>query len=109
MKSLYAPKAVVLLIIVNLATILAVLLLKNNLPPVVPLLYGLPQDEAQLVPNYALTVPAAISLVLTIANSLLSLTTKSQFIPKMLLGTSATITILSTITTLQIIRLVGSF
>jgi hypothetical protein len=93
---------------INLILIVAVLVLKNNLPPQVPLLYGLAEGEEQLVPRILLTLPSLAAIIITSINFGLSFLVKDAFIKKILLATPIVVTFLATITCLKIIFLVGS-
>jgi len=93
----------------NLLFILLVVLLKNNLPPQVPLLYGLPEGEEQLVPRLLLILPNTLAIGITLINIGLTFVTKDLFMRKLLLVVPVVVTFLAVITTLKILFLVGSF
>ncbi|MEK7526081.1 MAG: hypothetical protein AAB546_01220 [Patescibacteria group bacterium] len=102
-------KTLISFLIINLLGILAVLIIQNKLPPVVPLLYGLPKGEDQLVPKIFLTVPFAVSEIITLINIILIKTLKESFSQKALLYITVAICSLSFITVLKISLLIGSF
>lgn len=96
-------------IALNLVVLILTILVQNNLPPVVPLFYGLPTGEEELSQKIFLTIPSLISLLIIFANVVLIKYTKDSFLPKVLLGLIIGSTILGAITTIKIIFLVGSF
>ena len=81
----------------------------NILPPVVPLLYGHPEGQAQLVPKLALLVAPAAAMTITIINATLTVLMKNEFLQKILVISAFLISVLSAITVLKIIFLVSSF
>jgi len=95
---------------VNLLVIILVFLIrKNYLPPEVPLYYGLPEGEAQLVPSINLIFPSVLALILISLNILITSLIKDDFLKKTLSTASLVATFFSIITTIKIIFLVGSF
>ena len=86
-----------------------VLVLLRKLPPVVPLFYGLPVSEDQLVKTPFLILPSLIALLLIFLNSLLTFLLKDDFLKKVLIVASLGISFFAVITTLKIIFLVGNF
>jgi len=94
--------------IVNIIIIILVFVLGGFLPPEVPLLYGLPEGQDQLVSTYYLAIPALVSLIITIVNLILSSIVNDDLSKKALILISLVITLFSTITTIKIIFLVGS-
>lgn len=96
-------------ILVNLASIAIILSLKNHLPPVVPLLYGLPVSTTELVPNTFLIIPPIVTAVLALINFSLTKTLRDIFLQKIFSGLNITLTTLSIITVIKIALLVGSF
>ncbi len=97
------------ILIVNIAVIIAIALLASSIPPIVPLFYGLAHGEDQLVPQSFLLLPPAIAALITVINASISIVTNDQFIKRVLTGTTFAATILSTITIIKIILLVGKF
>jgi len=81
--------------------------LKNRLPPVVPLLFGKPQGEEQLVPKLYLTAPPLTSSIIALINTALIKSITNHFLKYVLLGLMLTATVLSTITVIKIVLLVG--
>ncbi len=96
-------------LILNLVIAVLVLVLRGMLPPVVPLFYGLPTGEEQLVSNYFLTIPSLIALFLTTINAFITKFFKDTFTHKVLIGLTVAITLLASITTIKIFFLVASF
>ncbi|MEK7498033.1 MAG: hypothetical protein AAB656_03890 [Patescibacteria group bacterium] len=94
---------------VNFVVLLLVIVLQNNLPPVVPLYYGLPTGEEELAKKIFLTVPSLVSILIILVNVVFMKRAKDSFLPKVLLGLIIGSTILGAITTIKIILLVGSF
>jgi hypothetical protein len=96
--------------VINVAVIGFILLIrKNHLPPVVPLYYGLPEGESQIVPVVNLTFPSIIALVIIAINTLITSLLKDDFLKKTLIIASLAATFFSVITIIKIAFLVGSF
>ncbi len=93
----------------NLLNVIAVLLMKNNLPPQVPLFYGFTESEQQLTTSFGLLIPGVFSFLLTLGNVIFSIFIKNNYLKKILSITSFTISLLSLITVIKIIFLVGFF
>ncbi|HJY98278.1 MAG TPA: hypothetical protein VJ227_01035 [Patescibacteria group bacterium] len=93
----------------NLLTVVVYFAASNFLPPVAPLLYGHPEGEAQLVPKLGLLLAPATAFLITLINVFLALLVKSDFLQKILVVSALLISLLTTITVLRIIFLVGSF
>jgi hypothetical protein len=85
------------------------LLALSNLPPQVPLFYGLPETEERLAPSWMLVVPSLASFLILLVNASLSLFIEEEFAKKVLVASSFSVALFSAITTLKIISLVGSF
>lgn len=101
-------KEVAVALVVNLLVITFILFSQNSLPPKVPLFYGRPYGGEQLAPQYFLVIPPIAAIVIALINSTIIVFLKSDFLQKVLLVTVYTITLLSTITVLKIISLVGA-
>lgn len=93
----------------NILIIGFVLFSGSKLPPQVPLLYGRAVSDEQLVDKTLLVLPAVSAALVTVINALLSFITTDQFIRRILIGTSVVSALLSVITTVRIMLLVGSF
>lgn len=93
----------------SLGTIALTLFLQKSLPPEVPLFYGLPRTEEQLVPSLSLIIPSLASIAIIVVNLLISQFLKDDYLRKVLVLVGVTGVFFATITTLKIIFLVGSF
>lgn len=96
-------------IIINLITGVLILLVRNNLPPEVPLFYGLAEGESQLTSPIGLLLPSAFSLFIISAHATLSFFWKDDFLRQTLILAGFAVTIFSVIATVKTILLVGSF
>ncbi len=90
-------------------SILLILITKSLLPPLVPLFYGKPAGESQLVPTLALLIAPAVSILITLINTLLASFTKEDFLKKILTVSSFFVSLLISLTVFKIIFLVGFF
>ena len=95
-------------IVVSIFLTVVIFFLQESLPPVVPLLYGLPSGKEQLVPRLFIGLPLVVSSLVAIINLSLSRLTKDIFLKKIFVGLTVATTILATITTIKIFFLVGS-
>jgi hypothetical protein len=102
-------KISIFVLLINTLIIALILYLRKSLPPVVPLYYGKPAGEEQLGSSLSLLLPPAISIILTIINSIFAKLTSDPFLQQVLIGLTIVVSVLSTITVLKIIFLVGSF
>lgn len=93
---------------INLIFILFGLASTFILPPEIPLFYGLPKNSAQLAKSLYIIIPAAVSMVITIVNAVISINIESQYLKRTMAFASLSVTILSVIATYKIIFLVGS-
>jgi hypothetical protein len=96
-------------IIVDLVTALLIFILKNNLPPLVPLLYGRPAGEAELTVTAGLFIAPGVGFIITFLNLFISLWVKDNFLKKILAISSIVISALMAITIVKIVFLVGFF
>jgi hypothetical protein len=96
-------------IILNLVLIVCIFVLKQFLPPVVPLFYGLPSGAEQLVPVVELLVAPAIGLVVTILNVVICNNVDDLFLKRTFIISSVFVSILLAITVVKVIFLVGFF
>lgn len=92
-----------------IAAIIAVVILLKWLPPQVPLYYGLPEGEAQLAPALGLILPSLVALAVLTVNVTACFFIEDDFLKKALILTAIGVTFFTTITTIKIIFLVGSF
>ena len=109
MRPTSVQKISLLCITINLLLIATIFLLRKNLPPLIPLFYGLPVSQSQLSPLWGLAIPESVAIGLIVINEIISKLTKDTFLEKILLSLSVAVTVLSTITVLKIIFLIGSF
>ena len=96
-------------VIINVVAILAVIILKSFLPPLVPLFYGRPAGEAQLTNTIGLLIAPAAAFLLTMLNLSISFWVKDEFLKKILAISALVISVLTAITIVKIISLVGFF
>lgn len=94
--------------VLNLIIILFVIFSQNNIPPVVPLFYGMPYGKEQLADKILLVLPPLIAIGVTVISSLLVKILKDDFLQKVLLVAMYTATLLSIITVVKVISLVSS-
>ena len=85
-------------LILSILNILIVLVSQNNLPPEVPLFYGLARGQEQLASAIKLTLPAIISIFIIIINFILTTFTKNRFLQQALILTGFAVSFLSLIT-----------
>jgi len=102
-------RVILISVFLNIASILFVITAQRKLPPELPLFYGLAEGEEQLAKAFLLTLPALVSLGMTCLNSVISFFWENEFLREVLILTSLGITILSTIATIKIAFLIGSF
>lgn len=108
-KESWLIKLFVFSITISCVSVAAVFILRKHLPPEVPLFYGQPQDERQLTHTLGLVIPSLSAILINVVNLLISLSLKNDFLKKALIISGFAISLLSIITTVQIIVLVGSF
>lgn len=102
-------RPLLVMMILNLLTIVAVFLFLRKIPPYAPLFYGLPAGENQLVPSFLLIIPSLISLLIIIINSLITFFLKDNFLKRVLIIGAIGVSIFTLITTFKIIYLIGYF
>ena len=100
-------KEIILCLIINLIMILLATLSIIILPPEIPLLYGLPEGEEQLVSNWAITVPNLAALVIMFINSIFAIYTKDEYIKKIIVIAGFVVSFFAIITVIKIFFLVG--
>lgn len=96
-------------IVTNVIVILGVLLLKKYIPPEIPLYYGLPEGNNQIATAEELIIPSMAALVIILINISIASVIQNEYLKRALIIVSLVITLLSLITTLEIVFLVGSF
>lgn len=97
-------------LIISVLTLIAIVVLikANILPPEVPMLYGSPEGDAQLVNNWFLVIVPTVSLLFLFINTALVYFTKDEFLKKSLSVASLLLALMATVTTIKIIFLVGN-
>jgi hypothetical protein len=108
-KNLPYKNCIYFSIAINLLSAILILVLKGLLPPVVPFFYGLPDGIEQLVPSLGLIIAPAIGLVITAINIFLCRIIHEVFLKKVLIISTAFISLLLVITNIKIVLLVGFF
>lgn len=93
----------------NIVAILIFVLLKGFLPPIVPLLYGRPSGEGQLLPVLELLIAPSLSICLIVINGIIANITADSFSKKLLASSAFMVSLLTTITLIKVIFLVGFF
>lgn len=96
-------------IAINVAVAVFIWLLSSFLPPVVPLLYGKPTGEGQLVPTLWLMTGPAVSVLVTFINTFLAAMLKNLYAKKIVIISAFLVSLLTTVTVVKIILLVGFF
>ncbi len=109
-EKLYFRQFLILCLIINIivATSVGALSYFKVLPPQVPLFYGSPEGEDQLAANWMLIIPSVCAILFLIINSAISYFMKDEFLKKTLTASVFIATLLSIVTTLKIIGLVGN-
>lgn len=97
---------VYLAVIVNFICLAIVAATHSNLPPVVPLFYGLPIGSSQLISSWGLTIAPLSALLISAINILIASYLKDAFLKKMLAVASFFVSFLAIITVVKIILLV---
>lgn len=95
--------------VICMVGIVLVYLSQRNLPPEVPLFYGLPEGDEQLTTSQGLVIPYLAALAIILINTVVVYFTRNSFLQKTLVLTSFAISILSFITTIKITLLIGNF
>ena len=93
----------------NLITIFTIVLVKTSLPPVVPVLYGRPTGESQLLPTLGLIIAPSVSLLILVSNCVVATLSKDLFLKKVLVLTALLVSLLTTIAVVKVVLLVGFF
>ncbi|KKS77314.1 MAG: hypothetical protein UV74_C0013G0584 [Candidatus Woesebacteria bacterium GW2011_GWB1_43_14] len=101
-------ETIIIIIIINLALLVFGIIAQKVLPPQIPLFFGKPFGEEQLANSIFIIIPAAISLIITIINMFLIKIISDEFIQKTLVAGALLATVLSMITSIKIILLIGN-
>ncbi len=102
-------KIVIICLVINALTIISVILLRKNLPPTIPLFYGLPVSEEELTSSIGLIIPPTTAIILIALNWGITKVTKDEFIKKIFTGLIICITAFAVIAVVKTFFLVGSF
>lgn len=94
-------------VVVNFVVIFFAIIFKKNLPPEIPLYYGLPDGISQIAQSEMFFIPSFFALVIIIFNTSLSFLTKDVLLKRALVISSLLITVLASITAVKIFFLVG--
>ena len=108
-KKIPYTKLLYVSLIANILVLIFLIVSGGNIPPEVPLYYGLPEGESQLAQKGSLFIPTLISIVFILINSLFAYFSKDDYMKKTLVIGSFAITFLSVVTTIKIAFLVGSY
>lgn len=93
----------------NLLLIGIILVIQGRvLPPQVPVFYGFPEGEEQLTKTPFLVAPSVTALMFTLANTGVALFIRSALAKNILVLASSFLLILSLVTTVRIVFLVGN-
>lgn len=103
------PEYLLIASIVNFIVITFVIVTKSNLPPVVPLFYGVAYGSDRLVSSNFLILPSLLSLFFISINSIISFFVDDVFLKKTLTLAGLAATIFSVITVFNIILIVGNY
>lgn len=102
------PKTTSLMIVFAII-MLSFLILRNEiLPPEIPLYYGATIGNEQLGSSLEIILPTIISLTIIIVNLSIAYLSKELFIKKVLTVTALSCLVISSITTIKILLLVGN-
>ncbi len=96
-------------IIINVLSIAGIFLLKNLLPPEIPLFYGLAEGVEQLTNSTGLITAPLVSLSIVILNTITASLLNNDLLRKTLVVTGFSVTIFMLVTLIQIVLLVGYF
>ena len=107
-KKVPFSKQVICCLLINLVMILLATLSIFVLPPEIPLLYGLPEGNDQLVKSWAITVPNLVAFILMFINTIFAINTKDEYLKKIIILAGFTATFFATITVIKIVFLVGN-
>jgi hypothetical protein len=94
-------------IALNLASAAVIAITVASLPPLVPLFYGLPVGQGQLINSWGLLIAPGTSLAISLANAWVAHRLEDVFLKKIMAAASFFVSLLSTITVTRIILLVG--
>ena len=101
-------KQVKIAILINLFVIILSAVAVFRLPDEIPLFYGLPEGEQQLLPNWAFVAPNIIAFFIMFINIILANYSKDEYLKKVIIISGFVAIFFALITTLKIFFLVGS-
>lgn len=96
-------------VILDIVSIIGIFAVKQFLPPIVPLFYGRPSGASELAPSLFLLIIPGVSLLITIINYLISISTKDDFVKKILAVSALVLSTMLALTLVKIVLLVGFF
>lgn len=108
-ENLPFKKFIYVFLLLNIFTLVFIFVVISKLPPQVPLYYGLARSEAQLGTPSSLVIPCLFSLVALLINIVIASFIENDFLRKTLIIAGFAGILLSTITVIKIVFLVGSF
>lgn len=95
--------------ILSLISIVGILLVRSYLPPLIPLFYGKPVGIEELAPRNFLFIVPVMSITISIINLMISKSAKDDFTKKILAVGSLIVSLITSVTVVKIILLVGFF
>lgn len=93
----------------SLLSIVGILLVHSYLPPLIPLFYGKPVGIEELAPRDFLFIVPIMSVIISVINLMISKSAKNDFTKKILAVGSLIVSLITTVTVVKIILLVGFF
>jgi hypothetical protein len=109
LKNVVFRKYFIASLILGFVSIAVFFVIKSFLPPEVPVFYGKPVGEDQLVPNIFLLVIPAVSILISMVNIIVSKRSDDDLIKKILAISSLIAAFMAIVTTVKVILLVGFF
>lgn len=95
--------------ILSILSAIGFLAVKSFLPPLVPLFYGRPTGVEQLMPTWFLLIIPGVSIVITIINVFINISAEDELIKKNVAVGAFVLSLMTTVTLIKIILLVGFF
>lgn len=105
-KNIEFPHLTLIVLSLNVVFIVILILISKDLPPQVPLYYGLPRGEQQLISPAALVLPIVLSSLFIVINNIVAYFIESLFLKRVLVFGSCFVSLLSIITIVNIIFLI---
>jgi len=99
----------IIAVVLSIISIAGILLIKNYLPPIIPLYYGKPTGADQLAPTLYFLIIPGVSILISGINLIINLYIKDEFVKKVLAVSSLLASIMATITIVKIVFLIGLF